>query len=83
MHLLLFYETRGPENSPPGIGFKVFSGFERSARLKLDRIEAATLLRDLAALLGNRFEALLGDRPLRATPPCPSLISLAQALSFG
>jgi proteic killer suppression protein len=35
---------------------------ERSARLKLDRIEAATSLRDLAALLGNRFEALLGDR---------------------
>jgi proteic killer suppression protein len=62
LHLLLFYWTRGPENSPPGIGFKAFSGFERSARLKLDRIEAATSLRDLAALLGNRFEALLGDR---------------------
>jgi len=35
---------------------------ERSARLELDRIEAATSLRDLPALLGNRFEALLGDR---------------------
>jgi toxin HigB-1 len=83
LYLLLFYGTRGPENSPPGIGFKAFSGFERSARLKLDRIEAATSLRDLAALLGNRFEGLLGDRPLRATPPSASLISLAQALSFG
>jgi proteic killer suppression protein len=41
---------------------KAFSGFERSARLKLDRLEAATSLRDLAALPGNRLEALLGDR---------------------
>jgi toxin HigB-1 len=41
---------------------KAFSGFERSARLKLDRWEAATMLADLAALPGNRFEALAGDR---------------------
>jgi proteic killer suppression protein len=32
------------------------------ARLKLDRLEAATSLRDLGALPGNRFEALHGDR---------------------
>jgi proteic killer suppression protein len=30
--------------------------------LKLDRLEAATAVRDLAALPGNRFEALAGDR---------------------
>lgn len=41
---------------------KRFGGIERGARLKLDRLEAATTLRDLAALPGNRFEALLGDR---------------------
>jgi len=41
---------------------KAFSGFDRSARLKLDRLEAATSLRDLAALPGNRFEALHGGR---------------------
>jgi toxin HigB-1 len=41
---------------------KAFSGFERSARLKLDRLEVATSLRDLAVLPGNRFEALVGDR---------------------
>jgi plasmid maintenance system killer protein len=35
---------------------------ERPARLKLDRVEAAHILRDLAALPGNRFEALRGDR---------------------
>ena len=41
---------------------KAFSGFERSARLKLDRLEAATSIRDLAALPGNRLEALAGNR---------------------
>ena len=41
---------------------KAFSGIERSARLKLDRLEAAVSLKDLAALPGNRFEALIGDR---------------------
>jgi proteic killer suppression protein len=41
---------------------KAFSGIERAARLKLDRLEAATSLQDLAALPGNRFEVLKGDR---------------------
>jgi toxin HigB-1 len=45
-----------------GKRIKAFSGFERSARLKLDRVEAATSLKDLSALPGNRFEALAGDR---------------------
>jgi toxin HigB-1 len=45
-----------------GKRIKAFSGFERSARLKLDRLEAAASLRDLSALPGNRFEALAGDR---------------------
>jgi len=39
-----------------------FSGIERPARLKLDRLEAAAALQDLAALPGNRFKALGGDR---------------------
>jgi proteic killer suppression protein len=41
---------------------KTFSGFERAARLKMDRMEAATTIKDLSALPGNRFEALKGDR---------------------
>jgi len=41
---------------------KALSGIERPARLKLDRLEAAVALRDLAALPGNRFEALAGER---------------------
>ena len=39
-----------------------FTGIERSARLKVDRLEAASSLKDLAVLPGNRFEALKGDR---------------------
>ena len=39
-----------------------FTGIERAARLKLDRLEAATTLRDLASLPGNRFETLKGKR---------------------
>jgi len=45
-----------------GKRINAFSGFARSARLKLDRLEAANSLRDLAALPGNRFEALSDDR---------------------
>jgi proteic killer suppression protein len=41
---------------------KAFSGIEHAARLKLDRLEAAVALEDLAVLPGNRFEALKGDR---------------------
>ena len=41
---------------------KAFSGVERAARLKLDRLEAVMSLSDLAALPGNRFEALTGGR---------------------
>lgn len=46
----------------PGIRVKAFSGIERSARHKLDRLEAAVELKDLGALPGNRLEALKGDR---------------------
>ena len=41
---------------------KAYAGFERAARLKLDRLEAAVSLVDLSALPGNRFESLKGDR---------------------
>ena len=41
---------------------KAFSGFSRQAEMKLDQLEAAASLKDLAALPGNRFETLKGDR---------------------
>lgn len=41
---------------------KAFSGFSRRAELKLDQLDAATTLKDLAALPGNHLERLKGDR---------------------
>ena len=41
---------------------KTFSGFSRQSEMKLDQLDAAVSLKDLAVLPGNRFEALKGDR---------------------
>jgi proteic killer suppression protein len=56
------YRNRRTRDFALGKRIKAFSGIERAARLKLDRLEAAVRLGDLAALPGNRFEALKGDR---------------------
>lgn len=56
------YRDKRTRNFAAGMRERAFKGVERSARLKLDRLDAATSLRDLAALPGNRFEALAGDR---------------------
>jgi len=45
-----------------GESVAAFSGFARQAELRLDRLEAARSLADVAALPGNRLEALRGDR---------------------
>lgn len=60
--MIVGYRDKRTRNFAAGNRVKAFSGFERSARLKLDRLDAATSLRDLAALPGNRFEALSGAR---------------------
>ena len=39
-----------------------FESIEKAARTRLARLHAATCLRDLAAIPGNRLEALKGDR---------------------
>lgn len=39
-----------------------FEGFRAQAEQRLDRLDNATLLRDLAGLPSNRLEALSGDR---------------------
>ena len=41
---------------------EAFAGFARSAQLRLDRLDAAVSVKDLAAFPGNRFETLSGDR---------------------
>jgi len=60
--LILGYGDKRTRDFAGGAQVKAFSGIRRIARLKLDRLEAATGLTDLAALPGNRFEALIGDR---------------------
>jgi proteic killer suppression protein len=60
--LIVSYRDRRTLDFAAGRRVKAFSGIERPARLKLDRLEAATALKDLAALPGNRFELLRGDR---------------------
>lgn len=60
--MIVSYRDNRTRDFASGERVRAFSGFERAARLKLDRLEAASSVRDLAALPGNRFEALRGDR---------------------
>ena len=60
--MIVSYRDKRTRDFAAGERVKAFSGIERPARLKLDRLEAATVLSDLAQLPGNRFEALKGDR---------------------
>lgn len=60
--MIVSYRDKRTRDFAAGRRVKAFTGIERSARLKLDRLAAAALLRDLAVLPGNRFEALAGDR---------------------
>jgi proteic killer suppression protein len=60
--VIVSYRDKKTRDFAAGKLVKAFSGFDRSARLKLDRMDAATSIRDLAALPGNRFEALAGNR---------------------
>lgn len=60
--MIASYRDQRTRDFAGGKRVKAFSGIDRPARLKLDRLEAATALKDLAVLPGNRFEALAGDR---------------------
>jgi proteic killer suppression protein len=60
--MIVSYRDKRTREFAAGKRVKAFSGIERPARLKLDRLESASTLKDLAALPGNRFEALAGDR---------------------
>ena len=60
--MIVSYRDKRTSDFAAGKRVKAFSGIERPARLKLDRLEAAIELKDLAVLPGNRFEALKGNR---------------------
>ena len=60
--MILSYRDKRTGEFAAGNRVKAFEGIERPARLKLDRLDAAQTLKDLAALPGNRFESLSGSR---------------------
>ena len=60
--MIVDYRDKRTRDFAIGKRVKAFSGTERAARLKLNRLEAAVSLQDLAALPRNRFEVLKGDR---------------------
>jgi proteic killer suppression protein len=60
--MIVSYRNRKTARFAAGEHVKEFSGFTRQAEMRLDRLDAATSLRDLAAISGSRLEALKGDR---------------------
>jgi proteic killer suppression protein len=60
--MIVGYGDKRTRDFASGKRVKAFSGLEHAARMRLDRLEAATTLKDLRALPGNRLEALVGDR---------------------
>jgi len=60
--MIVSYRDRKTERFANGERVREFSGFARQAEIRLDRLDGATALKDLAALSGNRLEALKGDR---------------------
>jgi proteic killer suppression protein len=60
--MILSYKDKRTSRFAKGEYVASFSGFARQAEIRLDRLDAATSLKDLAAFAGNRLEALKGDR---------------------
>jgi len=60
--VIVSYRDKATRDFAAGKRVKMFSGIERAVHLKLDRLDAALSVADLAGLPGNRFEALSGDR---------------------
>ena len=64
--MIISYRDKRTSEFAAGNRVRAFSGIEQAAQLKIDRLEAATALQDLAALPGNRFEALKGKPQVSA-----------------
>ncbi|MBI4292512.1 MAG: type II toxin-antitoxin system RelE/ParE family toxin [Betaproteobacteria bacterium] len=60
--MIVTFRDKRTREFAEGKHIKAFSGFSRAAEMKLDQLDAAASLKDLAVLPGNRFEALKGDR---------------------
>ena len=60
--MILSYRDKDTSTFASGGRVKTFAGFSKAATKRLDRLDAATSLQDLAALKGNNLKALSGDR---------------------
>ena len=60
--MIVSFRDKRTREFAAGRAIRAFSGFSRQAQLKLDQLDAAISLQDLAALPGNRIEALKGSR---------------------
>ncbi|MFM9865856.1 MAG: type II toxin-antitoxin system RelE/ParE family toxin [Micropepsaceae bacterium] len=60
--MILSYRDGRTERFAQGERVKAFEPFRRQAENRLERLDAAQDIADLAALPGNRFEKLAGDR---------------------
>lgn len=56
------YRDKRTERFAKGQKVKAFQGFKEQAEKRLEILDAADKLNDLAALPSNRFESLTGDR---------------------
>lgn len=59
--MIVSYRNKQSQDFAAGKRVKAFESFRRQAENRLEQLDAATSLRDLA-LPGNRLEALRGDR---------------------
>jgi proteic killer suppression protein len=59
--VIVSYKDKQSRSFAAGKRVKAFESFRRQAENRLEQLDAATSLRDLA-LPGNRLEALRGDR---------------------
>jgi toxin HigB-1 len=59
--MIVSYKNKQSREFADGKRVKAFESFRRQAENRLEQLDAATSLRDLA-LPGNRLEALRGDR---------------------
>jgi proteic killer suppression protein len=60
--MILSYRDKRTRDFANGKRVKALDGIAHKASMKLDQLDAAISLDDIAALPGNRFEALKGDR---------------------
>lgn len=60
--VIVSYRDKRTKDFAAGKRVSAFSGIDRPAQRRLDRLDAATSLQDLAALPGNRLEVLKHDR---------------------